>query len=49
MAAAVISNIMQYEIRYINIQVWFKCENGLQKKLFIEKKKIFSVDYVKIN
>ena len=31
------------------IQVWFKCENGLQKKLFIEKNRIFSADYVKIN
>ena len=29
------------------IQVWFKCENGLQKKLFT-KKQIFSVGFVKI-
>ena len=35
--------------KIFHIQVWFKCDNGLQKKLFIEKNRIFSVDYVKIN
>ena len=36
---------MQYEIKYMleffYIQFWFKCENGLQKKLFIKKINFF--------
>ena len=32
-AASIVPSIIQYGIRYIYIQVWFKCENGLQKKL----------------
>ena len=33
---------MQYEISFLK-------RHGLQKKLFIEKTRFFSVDYVKIN
>ena len=34
--------------KVFHIQVWFKYENGLQKK-FYKKNRFFSVDYVKIN
>ena len=42
---------MQYEIRYtlikvFYVQVWFKCENSLHRKLFTEKNRFFSVGYI---
>ena len=40
-------NRIHVKVSYIH--VWFKCENGLQKKLFIEKNRFFSGDYLKIN
>ena len=39
----------QIHVKGFYVQVWYKCENGLQKELYIEKTDFFSVDYVKIN